>query len=97
MRGITSKYDGDFYYLNCLHSFRTKYKLKPHENLSKNKDSSQFVMPSQNDNILQFNPNVKLDKMSCIIYPELEPNAISDQREKQTKAIKDNKKIFKSK
>ena len=24
LRGITSKNDGDFYCLNCLHSFRTK-------------------------------------------------------------------------
>ena len=27
-RGITSNYDGDFYYLNCLHSFRTDNALK---------------------------------------------------------------------
>ena len=27
LRGITSKYYGDFYYLNCLHSFRTKKNL----------------------------------------------------------------------
>ena len=24
LRGITSKHDGDFYCLNCLHSYRTK-------------------------------------------------------------------------
>ena len=24
LRGILSKHDGDFYGLNCLHSFRTK-------------------------------------------------------------------------
>ena len=28
--GITSKHKGDFYCLNCLHSFRTKNKLKSH-------------------------------------------------------------------
>ena len=27
-RGITSKDDGDFYCLNCLHSFRAENKLK---------------------------------------------------------------------
>ena len=27
LRGITSKNNGDFYCLNCLHSFRTKNKL----------------------------------------------------------------------
>ena len=31
LKGITSKYDGDFYCLNCLHSFRTKNKLESHE------------------------------------------------------------------
>ena len=28
LRGITSKHHGDFYCLNCLHSFRTEKKLK---------------------------------------------------------------------
>ena len=27
LRGITSKHDGDFYCLNCFHSFRTETKL----------------------------------------------------------------------
>ena len=27
-RGIISKNNSDFYFLNCLHSFRTKHKLK---------------------------------------------------------------------
>ena len=31
LRGITSKYYGDFYCLNCLHSFRTKNKLESHK------------------------------------------------------------------
>ena len=35
---VTSKHDGDFYCLNCLHSFRTENKLKEHENVCKNHD-----------------------------------------------------------
>ena len=35
---ITSKRDGDFYCLNCFHSFRTENKLKKHKNVSKNHD-----------------------------------------------------------
>ena len=31
LRGITSKNNGDFYCLNCLHSFRTKNKLQSHK------------------------------------------------------------------
>ena len=30
-RGTTSKHDGGFYCLNCLHSFRTKNKLESHK------------------------------------------------------------------
>ena len=32
-RGITSSNHGDFYCLNCLHSFRTKNRLIEHERL----------------------------------------------------------------
>ena len=31
LRGIKSKYDGDFHYLNCFHSYCTKCKLKKHK------------------------------------------------------------------
>ena len=31
LRGTPSKNDGDFYCLNCLHSFRTKSKLESHK------------------------------------------------------------------
>ena len=31
LRVITSKYNGDFYCLNCFHSFRTENKLKSYE------------------------------------------------------------------
>ena len=31
LTGITSNHNGDFYCLNCLHSYRIKSKLKKHE------------------------------------------------------------------
>ena len=34
----TSKHHGDFYCLNCLHSFRTENKLKSHDKVCKHKD-----------------------------------------------------------
>ena len=46
LTGITSKYYGDFYYLNCLHSFRTKNKLELHKNACENKDFCNVSMPS---------------------------------------------------
>ena len=38
LTGITSKNNGDFYCLNCLHSFRTKNKLESHKRACENKD-----------------------------------------------------------
>ena len=38
LRGITSNHNGDFYCLNCFHSYRTKNKLKNHEKLCSDHD-----------------------------------------------------------
>ena len=38
LRGITSKYHGDFCCLNCLHSFATENKREPPEKVCENKD-----------------------------------------------------------
>ena len=60
----TSKYYRDFYCLNCLHSFRTKNKLK-----------SRFcnaIMPSEDTKILESNQYKKSDKARFIIYADLE-------------------------
>ena len=38
LRGVTSNHNADFYCLNCLHSYRTKSKLKKHEKICKNYD-----------------------------------------------------------
>ena len=55
LRGITSEHHGDFYCLNCLHSFRTENRLKSHEKVCKNKYFCGIVMPSEKNNILEFN------------------------------------------
>ena len=44
---ITSKNNGAFYCLNCLHSFRTKNKLKELENVSKNHDYCYIAMSKE--------------------------------------------------
>ena len=72
LRGITSKHNGYFYCLNYLHSFRTENKLKSHEKVCKNKDFCGILMPSQKENILQFNQYIKSDKIPYIIYADLE-------------------------
>ena len=40
---------GNFYYLNCLHSFIIEIKLKSHEKVCKNKEFCGIVMPSEKD------------------------------------------------
>ena len=54
LKGIISKHHGDFYCLNCLHSFGTENKLKSHEKICKNKDFCGPVMPSEKDKIVEF-------------------------------------------
>ena len=71
LRGI-AKHQGDFYCLNCLHSFATKNKLKSLKKVCENKFFCETVKPSSKDNILQFNQYIKSDKMACIIYADLE-------------------------
>ena len=71
LRGVTSEH-GDFYCLNCPHSFRTKNKLESHEKVCKNKDFCGIIVPSEKDNILEFNQYMKSDKMLHIIYADIE-------------------------
>ena len=72
LRGITSNHNGDFYSLNCLHSYRTKGKLKKHEKISKNHDFCHLKMPDPNNNILESKPGKKSLKQPFIIYADLE-------------------------
>ena len=66
LRGIKSKYHGDFYFLNCLHSFRTKNKLISYQKACKIKF---YIL-----NILEFSQYMKSDKMPYIIYAVLTLN-----------------------
>ena len=71
-REITSKHNGRFYCLNCLHSFKTKNKLKCYDKVCENKDFSGILMPSEKKNILEFNQYMMSGKMPNIIYADNE-------------------------
>ena len=58
--------------MNCLHSFRTENKPKPHEKVCKNKNCRGIVTPSEKENILEFNQHMKSDKMPYIIFADIE-------------------------
>ena len=50
-RRIVSKYEGDFYCLNCFHSFRTENKLKKLSNLCKNHGYCYVEIPKSSMNL----------------------------------------------
>ena len=48
---ITSKNNGDFYFLNFFYSFKTENKLTSHEKVSKSNDSCEIVMQTEKNNV----------------------------------------------
>ena len=71
LRGITSNHNGDFYCLNCFHSYRTEYNLKKHEKICNNHDYCYVEISSEDNKILKYNPWGKSMKHSFIIYADL--------------------------
>ena len=69
---MTSKNKGGFYCSNRSYSFRTENNLKSHEKVCKNKDFCGIVMPSEKDNILEFNQYMESDKIPYTIYADIE-------------------------
>ena len=72
LRGITSNHNGDFYCLNCLHSYTTEKRLKRHERTCKDHDFCYVKMPNENNKILKYNPGEKSLKHPFNIYADLE-------------------------
>ena len=70
-RGITSKHDGDFYCLNCFHSYTTENKFKKHKNVCENHDYcyNKTLKYKQDEKIMKF-PFMKIMKFT--IYADLE-------------------------
>ena len=71
-RGIRSNNNGDFYCLNCFHSYRTLNKLKKHERVCNNYDYCRVDMPGEDKNTLKYRYGEKSLKASFIIYADLE-------------------------
>ena len=72
LRGISSSNNGDFYCLNCFHSYRTLNKLKKYERVCNNHDYCHVDMPEEGKNILKYSPVDKSLKPPFIIYADLE-------------------------
>ena len=72
LRGITSKHEGDFYYLNFFHSYSTKNKLKKHKNVCENHEYCYVEMPEEDNKILKYNHGEKSMKLPFITYADLD-------------------------
>ena len=72
LRGIISNHDGDFYFLNCFHSYRTKNKLEAHEKICENRDYCDVEMPTNDNNTIKYNQGEKSIKLPFIVYADLE-------------------------
>ena len=70
-RGITSSNNGDFYCLNCFHSYRTLNKLKKHERVCNNHDYCHIDMPKEHEKIKYLSGEKSL-KVPFIVYADLE-------------------------
>ena len=65
-----SKHHGDFYCLNCLHSFTTENKRESHKKVCEN--FRNLIMSSEDTKISGFKQYQKSDKTLFIIYADLE-------------------------
>ena len=58
LRGISSSSNGDFYCLNCFHSYRTHNKLKKHKRVCNTHDYCRVDMPKEHEKI-KYSPGNK--------------------------------------
>ena len=72
LRGVTSNYNGDFYCLNCFHSYSTKNKLEAHKKICENHDYCHVEMPTKDNNTIKYNQGEKSIKLPFAIYADLE-------------------------
>ena len=72
IRGTTFKHHGDFYCLNCLHSFATEKRLESHKKVCENKIFCNVRILSEDIKKLEFNQYLKSYKAPFIIQADLE-------------------------
>ena len=59
IRGVASNHNGDFYCLNCFHSYRKKNKLEKHEKVCSDYDYCYTEMSNEFNKILKYNHEEK--------------------------------------
>ena len=63
---------GDYYCLNCFHSYRTKNKLEAHKKICENRDYCHVEMPTKDNNTIKYNQGKKSIKLPFVVYADLE-------------------------
>ena len=72
LRGITSTHNGDFYCLNCFHSYGTHKKLKEHEQLCGKYGFCNLKLPDEKHKYISSTSGKNTLKNHFIIYADLE-------------------------
>ena len=72
LRGKSSNRKEDFYCLNCFNLYTRKNKLKEHEEICNNHDSSHIEMPKWVEKMLKYNPGEKSLQAPFSIYLDFE-------------------------
>ena len=72
VKGITSNHKGDFYCLNCFHSYSTEKEHKKHKRVCNDHDHCFVEMPNDDNKILKYNYAENSLKVPAIIYSDLE-------------------------
>ena len=72
LRGITSKYNEEFYCLNCFCPYATKNRLKKHKKVCENYGYCYVEMPKEYNKILKHNHGERFMKVPVVIYFDLE-------------------------
>ena len=70
-RGTISNHHGDFYCLNCFHSYTILNKIKKHERVCNNHDYCRIDMPEEHEEI-KYLPGEKSLKAPFILFVDLE-------------------------
>ena len=71
VRGIIVNNHGDFYCLNCLHTYTTKNKLKKHRKICENHEYCKLEMPKEGS-VLKYVTGEKSLMTPFVIYADLE-------------------------
>ena len=72
LQGNSWNHRGDFYCLNCFHSYTTLNKLKEHEEICNNHNSCCTEMTEWVNKTIKYNPGEKSLKKPFVIYLDLE-------------------------